>query len=223
MSSTDPNKPTGKSGQRNRKPEPRSQQKRNTQPSRKANGREKPTELQSSEHDRQSTSDFEQKIERDHELIQEPDRQQDQGSVRPGEQQNEPPGEFRGAPPDQQSKSEPNEQHSPQRDEQDKEPTATLAPGAATAAETLRVNFQTLADAYSDYTRKSLEQTRAFVEKLSGVRSLDKAMEVQAEFAKQSYETFVAGSQRICELQGQLARQAFKPLQRLSSQTPEQR
>jgi hypothetical protein len=55
------------------------------------------------------------------------------------------------------------------------------------------------------------------------VRSLDKAMEVQAEFAKQSYETFVAGSQRICELQGQLARQAFKPLQRLSSQTPEQR
>src|SRR5258706_10834229 len=83
--------------------------------------------------------------------------------------------------------------------------------GAAAPADNVPVSMQTIANAYSDYTRKSLEETTSFVEKLTGVRSLDKAIEIQAEFAKQAYETFVAESQRICELYGELARQIFKP------------
>ena len=100
-------------------------------------------------------------------------------------------------------------------------PADTAAIGDTAASDTIAptdpapVSFQTIANAYGDYTRKSLEQTRTFFEKLTGVRSVDKIIEVQAEFAKQSFETFVAGSQRICELQQELARQAFKPLQRL--------
>ncbi len=43
------------------------------------------------------------------------------------------------------------------------------------------------------------------------MRSLDKAIEIQVEFAKQAYETFVAESQRICELYSELAKQIFKP------------
>src|SRR5882762_4602897 len=58
------------------------------------------------------------------------------------------------------------------------------------------IDFQTLATAYGNYTKKSFEQTQAFVEKLSGVRSLDKAVEIQTEFAKQAYETFVTESQK---------------------------
>jgi len=77
------------------------------------------------------------------------------------------------------------------------------------------VSFQTIANAYGDFTRKSLEQTRSFVEKLSGTRSLDKAMEVQSEFAKQAYATFVAESQKICKLHSELARQSFKPLEHM--------
>src|SRR5712691_1063362 len=83
--------------------------------------------------------------------------------------------------------------------------------GAVTPADSFPVSIQTIANAYSDYTRKSLEETTSFVEKLTGVRSLDKAIEIQAEFAKQAYETFVAESQRICELYSELARQIFKP------------
>jgi len=83
--------------------------------------------------------------------------------------------------------------------------------GAAAPADNVPVSMQTIANAYSDYTRKSLEETTSFVEKLTGVRSLDKAIEIQAEFAKQAYETFVAESQRICELYSELARQIFKP------------
>src|SRR6266852_2794147 len=65
---------------------------------------------------------------------------------------------------------------------------------ALAAANCLSVDFQTLATAYGNYTKKSFEDTKAFVEKLSGVRSLEKAVEIQTEFAKQAYETFVTES-----------------------------
>jgi hypothetical protein len=71
--------------------------------------------------------------------------------------------------------------------------------------------FRRLPLPYGDYTKKSFEDTKAFVEKLSGVRSLHKAIEVQTEFAKTAYETFVTESQKIGALYGDLARQSCKP------------
>ncbi|MBR0695116.1 phasin family protein [Bradyrhizobium lablabi] len=74
------------------------------------------------------------------------------------------------------------------------------------------VHIQTIANAYRDYAEKSLQETGSFVEKLMAVRSLDKAIEVQTEFAKLVYANFVAESQKICELYSQLARQiVFRP------------
>ena len=77
----------------------------------------------------------------------------------------------------------------------------------ATPAKTPSIDFQTIAMAYGDYTKKSYEQTKTYVEKLAGVRSLDKAIEIQTEFAKQAYETFVHESQKIRELYSGLAKQ----------------
>src|ERR1700737_3421174 len=71
--------------------------------------------------------------------------------------------------------------------------------------------FQAIAAAYGDYTKKSFEDTKLFVEKLAGVKSLDKAIEVQTEFAKTAYETFVTESQKISALYGDLAKQSYKP------------
>jgi hypothetical protein len=79
------------------------------------------------------------------------------------------------------------------------------------------VDFQTLATAYGNYTKKSFEQTQAFVEKLSGVRSLDKAVEIQTEFAKQAYETFVTESQKIRELYRGLAKQNLRPFEGIAA------
>jgi phasin family protein len=86
---------------------------------------------------------------------------------------------------------------------------------ALAAANCLSVDFQTLATAYGNYTKKSFEDTKAFVEKLSGVRSLEKAVEIQTEFAKQAYETFVSESQKIRELYSGLAKQSLKPFESL--------
>ena len=78
------------------------------------------------------------------------------------------------------------------------------------AADTSPVGLQTIATAYRDCTRKSLEDARSYVEKLSGARSIDKAVEVQTEFAKQAYETFVADSWKIRGLYSELFKQMLK-------------
>jgi hypothetical protein len=79
------------------------------------------------------------------------------------------------------------------------------------SSDTFPGGFQAIATAYGDYTKKSFEDTKLFVEKLSGVKSLDKAIEVQTEFAKTAYETFVTESQKIAALYGDLAKQSYKP------------
>ena len=92
---------------------------------------------------------------------------------------------------------------------------AVAAPGAFPASAPASANIawidmQTIALAYGEYTRKSFEQTRSFVEKLAGVRSLDQAIEIQTEFAKQAYETFAMDAQKIRELYSGLAKQTFE-------------
>jgi hypothetical protein len=87
--------------------------------------------------------------------------------------------------------------------------SARVAPAAAP------VSLQTIANAYGDYTRRSLEETRSFVEKLKGAKSLDKAVEVQAEYAHHAFEMFVAESRKIYGLHKELARQTLKPLEGL--------
>jgi len=87
-------------------------------------------------------------------------------------------------------------------------------------AEPTPVSLQTIANAYRDYTRKSLEEFGSFVEQLSGVRSLDKAMTVQSEFVKRAYETSVAESQKICELHNRLAKQTLDPFKGLTGKPP---
>jgi hypothetical protein len=47
----------------------------------------------------------------------------------------------------------------------------------AASASNLQSGVQAIATAYGDYAKKSFEDTKSFVEKLSGVKSLDKAVE----------------------------------------------
>src|ERR1700761_1495732 len=81
----------------------------------------------------------------------------------------------------------------------------------------LQSGVQAIATAYGDYTKKSFEDTKSYVEKLSGVKSIDKVLEVQTEFAKSAYETFVAESQKIAGLYTDLAKQTFKPLENMAA------
>ena len=91
-------------------------------------------------------------------------------------------------------------------------PTAT---GAAEPVES--VSLQTIANAYAEYARTSMQESRSLVEKLMAVRSLDRAIELQGEFARLAFANFVAESQKICGLYTRLARQIFKPWESASA------
>jgi Phasin protein len=97
-------------------------------------------------------------------------------------------------------------------------PSAAALPGEACGMEiaasapvapmeTLEVNRQVIADAYSDYTRTSFEHAWTFLAKLATARSPVEAFELQMEYAKQVCDSFVAESQKIAELHGRLTRQ----------------
>jgi hypothetical protein len=92
-----------------------------------------------------------------------------------------------------------------QQDDKDQIYTQTAS------ANTIPGGFQAIATAYGDYTKKSFEDTKSFVERLSGVKSFEKAIEIQTEFAKTAYETFVTESQKIGAMYGDLAKQSYKP------------
>jgi phasin family protein len=81
------------------------------------------------------------------------------------------------------------------------------------SATTFQNGLQAIASAYGDYTKKSFEDTRSFVEKLSGVSSLDKAIEVQTEYAKTAYEGFVAEATKLSGLYADLAKETYKPFE----------
>ncbi len=72
---------------------------------------------------------------------------------------------------------------------------------------------QAIAVETADYAKKSFEQSTATLEKLVGVKSLDKATEIQADYAKSSYEGFVAQSSKIGELAANTAKEAYKPFE----------
>ncbi|WP_291617586.1 phasin family protein [Bradyrhizobium sp.] len=87
---------------------------------------------------------------------------------------------------------------------------ADVAQPAPSPAAAPADGIQAIANAYRDYTKKSLEDAQSFAEKLTAARSLDKAMEAQTEFARKACETFAADSQKIRELHRELFWQAFR-------------
>jgi hypothetical protein len=89
----------------------------------------------------------------------------------------------------------------------------TLPAPVAQPVDATPVSLRTIADAYGDYSKKSLEQTSSFVAKLAGARSLANAFELQTAFAREAYETFIEQSRRIRELHRELAKQRLTRLE----------
>ncbi len=72
---------------------------------------------------------------------------------------------------------------------------------------------QAIAVELADYSHKAVQAGSAALEKLFGVKSLDKAIEVQTEYAKTAYEGFVAEATKLGELYTDLAKEAYKPFE----------
>jgi hypothetical protein len=70
---------------------------------------------------------------------------------------------------------------------------------------------QSIATEFADYTKKSFEDGTKVLEKLLGAKSLEKAIEIQSDYAKSAYEGFVAQATRMGELYADLAKESYKP------------
>ena len=77
----------------------------------------------------------------------------------------------------------------------------------------LSKSAQAIASEVADYSKEAFEATAAATEKLLGAKSLEKAIEVQSDFLKTSYEGFVARSGKFSELYADLAKETYKPLE----------
>jgi hypothetical protein len=72
---------------------------------------------------------------------------------------------------------------------------------------------QAIAVELADYSKKAFQDGSSALEKLFGVKSLDKAIEVQTEYAKTAYEGFVAEASKLSELYSDLAKETYKPFE----------
>jgi hypothetical protein len=74
---------------------------------------------------------------------------------------------------------------------------------------------QAIAVEVADYSKKAFEDGTAALEKLFGVKSLDKAIEVQTEYAKTAFEGFVAQASKLGALYAGLAKETCQPFETL--------
>lgn len=71
-----------------------------------------------------------------------------------------------------------------------------------------------------DFSTKSIEQGTQALEKILGAGSLEKAMELQSDYIKTSYESLIAESNRMSELYADLAKEVYKPFESYVGKIP---
>ena len=80
--------------------------------------------------------------------------------------------------------------------------------------------FQAIATEVANYSKRSLEDHTAAMEKLMTARSPEKAMEVQTEYVKSAYEAFVGQATKIAELYADLGKECYKPFVGIIKRSP---
>jgi phasin family protein len=74
--------------------------------------------------------------------------------------------------------------------------------------------FQAIAARVTDYSKKAFEDaTRAF-EQLVGAKSIESVIEIQSQYAKKAYDTWVAEASKLGEMYADVARDAYKPVEK---------
>ena len=93
--------------------------------------------------------------------------------------------------------------------------TKDLGEAATSSAKTLATSVQTIATAHADYAKKAMQDSSEFFAKLTSIKEPTKVMELQSEYVKSAYETFVSESKKFSELYADLFKQTTRPLQDL--------
>ncbi len=79
--------------------------------------------------------------------------------------------------------------------------------------------FQSLAAEMTDYSKRSFDDAVRTWEQLIGVRSLEKVLDIQSQYAKRVYENHVAELSKLAEMYTGMVRDASKPIREASRQS----
>jgi hypothetical protein len=79
---------------------------------------------------------------------------------------------------------------------------------------------QAIAVEAADYSKKSFESGTAALEKLMAAKSLEKAVEVQSEYAKSAYEGYVGEMTKLTSMWTEFAKEAYKPYEGVFGKFP---
>jgi hypothetical protein len=74
--------------------------------------------------------------------------------------------------------------------------------------------WQAIAAEVTEYTKRSLEDGTATLEKLLSAKSLEQAIEIQTGYAKRAYDEYVHQLSKLGGMYASLAKQAYKPVER---------
>ena len=90
---------------------------------------------------------------------------------------------------------------------------------ATKAFDTLSKTAREVANEIAEYSKSSFDSDSKAMEKLFGVKSLDKAIELQSEYAKSMFEDFTVRTTKIGKLYADLGKEVFKPFAANTSKT----
>jgi hypothetical protein len=82
----------------------------------------------------------------------------------------------------------------------------------AAASQTWTQGLQDIAAESTAYSKKAIAAGSETFEKLLGARSVEAAIQIQSDYAKQAYEGFVAQASKVSELCAKVAADALKPV-----------
>ena len=102
-------------------------------------------------------------------------------------------------------------------EEQIQQATKDFGEAATASAHTFATSLQTVASAHAEFAKRLMQQGSEFISQLTGVKEPAKLIELQSEYAKNAYETFVAETKRISELYSDLFTHATKPFEDLAA------
>ena len=73
--------------------------------------------------------------------------------------------------------------------------------------------FQAITAEVTDYSKKAFDElTRAF-QQLIGAKSIEQAIEIQSQYAKKTFDAYVAQISKLGEMYVGLAKDAYKPVE----------
>ncbi|MBZ9935343.1 phasin family protein [Mesorhizobium sp. BR1-1-16] len=91
---------------------------------------------------------------------------------------------------------------------------------AMKSVEAMSKGIQALAVETADYQKKSYETGAAAIEKIVAAKSVEKAVEIQNEYLKATYEGYISELSKIGSMMTDFAKDAYRPFESVFGKIP---